>query len=47
MFGSATMISKNLMLGESFYDYNLGSDDSMNTFYFLFHKIMSEAYNII
>ena len=47
MFGSATMISKNLLLGESFCDYNLGEDDRKGIpFYFLFHKIMSEAKDI-
>lgn len=49
VLGAATMISeKGLILGESFYDYNLGKDQRMGIpFYLLFHQIMSEANNIV
>jgi len=48
VLGGATMFSeKYLMLGESFYDYNLGKDTRKGIpFYLLFHKIMAEANNI-
>jgi hypothetical protein len=48
VLGGATMFSeKYLMLGESFYDYNLGKDSRKGIpFYLLFHKIMAEANNI-
>ena len=43
MFGSATMFSKNIILGESYYDFNLGSDSRIGIpFYFLFHKLLAD-----
>jgi len=47
-FGQVTAISeKYLMLGESFYDYNLGKDERKGVpFWLVFHKIMAEANSI-
>ena len=47
MFGSATMFSKNIILGESYYDYNLSTDSRIGIpFYFLFHKLLSDYDNL-